>query len=59
VTFLEFINIRGRNFPLKKKAPDRLHECYDCEGCILEGICDKYEEVDFKKKIMSRKEGDL
>lgn len=56
---MEFINIRGRNFPLKKKAPDRLHECYDCEGCILEGICDKYEEVDFKKKIMSRKEGDL
>lgn len=58
---MEFINIRGRNYnqSIKKKASDRLHECYDCEGCILEGICDKYEEVDYKTKIRPRKEGDL
>lgn len=55
---MEQINIRGRKFPLKKGASGRLHECYDCEGCILEDICCEYEEVDFRQKIMKRKEGD-
>lgn len=52
------LNIRGRNYPLKKKASDSLYECIDCEGCIYEDICRKYEEMDFKKKVKTLKEGE-
>ncbi len=57
---MEQINIRGRNYNSiqKKRASDSLYECVDCEGCIYEDICRKYEEMDFKKKVKTLKEGE-
>jgi len=46
-------NIRGFNH--QKESPDwditkELHDCLDCEGCICEEVCKKYEEEEFGLK---------
>lgn len=38
-----------------------LHDCFDCEGCICEELCKKYEEDNFPKKRIKKvtnKDGD-
>lgn len=27
-----------------------LHDCFDCEGCICEELCKKYEDEHFTKR---------
>ena len=59
---MEMTNIRGRSHKLPKKTwrsdSDGLHECFDCEGCICEDLCRKYEEIDMRQRIITLKEGD-
>lgn len=59
---MKMTNIRGRGqkFPRKIRPSDSdgLHECFDCEGCICEDLCRKYEEIDMRQRIITLKEGD-
>lgn len=48
-------NIRGKNPNLNKipfdELPKELKDCFDCEGCLCEDLCNKYEEDEFGKKV--------
>jgi len=55
-------NIRGEiNHPLPIRplnTEKELHDCLDCEGCICEETCKKYEDEYFNKKKSIKKEGE-
>ncbi|MDR7856091.1 hypothetical protein [Tissierella sp.] len=33
------------------ELPKELKDCFDCEGCLCEDLCNKYEEDEFGKKV--------
>lgn len=53
------VNIRGKMgiSQFKEKLPfddiETLHECCDCEGCLCEDLCKKYED-----EFVEKEEGD-
>lgn len=48
-------NIRGKNpYPMKLPFDDleTLNECCNCDGCLCEEVCKKYEDDNYRKKVM-------
>jgi len=64
---LRQINIRGKTRSPQVRNPSyddekELHDCFDCDDCLCEELCKKYEDKNFTKKSIkkvTKKEGDV